>query len=143
VLISNQNNDVSSNSSCIKDAIPGNATTYKSTIMHRNEVINYSTEFLNSLNLPWAPPKILKLKIRVPFFCETSTNPQLYNRTKFTGINIMNNIIETLILNRHLIGKNVVLPKISMIPAYLDFNFKRFLFSIRLLFVMIINPAQK
>ncbi|KAJ8871617.1 hypothetical protein PR048_027944 [Dryococelus australis] len=57
-ILAAKNNDAINFS--IQNEIPGEATTYKSidTVMNRDEVVNYQTEFLNSLDLPGMPPHV-------------------------------------------------------------------------------------
>jgi ATP-dependent DNA helicase PIF1 len=59
-----------------------------------------------------------------------------------TSEKVMNNIIEDTILNGKLKGEDVLLPRISMIPTDMSFEFKRLQFSVRLTFVMTINKVQ-
>ena len=71
------NNDVNAINFSIQNGIPGKATTYKSidTVMNQDEVVNYPTEFLNSLDLLGMPPHILTLKIGVPIILLRNINP--------------------------------------------------------------------
>lgn len=49
----------------LQDAITGESTTYKSidTVIKKDELMNYPTEFLNYLGLPSMPLYILTMKI--------------------------------------------------------------------------------
>jgi ATP-dependent DNA helicase PIF1 len=49
---------------------------------------------------------------------------------------MMNNIIEATILNGKFKGEDVLLPRISMIPTDMPFEFKRLQFSVRIAFAM-------
>jgi hypothetical protein len=55
---------------------------------------------------------------------------------------MMNNIIETKILNVKFKGEDVLLPRIPMIPTDMSFEFKRLQFPVRLALAMTINKAQ-
>ncbi|XP_076763396.1 uncharacterized protein LOC143430845 [Xylocopa sonorina] len=64
-----KNIDVNLINCTIQNEIPDEETTYKSidsVVNHDESVQNYSTEFLNSLDLPGMPPHILSLKIDFP-----------------------------------------------------------------------------
>ncbi|GFU77380.1 ATP-dependent DNA helicase [Trichonephila clavipes] len=81
--------------------IPSETTTYKSidTVENQDEVVNYPTEFLNSLDLPGMPPHVLTLKFGVPIILLRSINPpRLCNRTRLSVKKMMNNAIEATIL---------------------------------------------
>jgi len=67
-ILAAKNIDVNTINFTIQNGIPGETTTYKSidTVVNQDEVVNYSTEFLNSLDLPGMPPHVLTLKIGVP-----------------------------------------------------------------------------
>ena len=144
-ILAATNNDVNFINLKIQNGIPGEATTYKSidTLMNQDEVVNYPTEFLNSLNLPGMPPHILTLKKGVPIILLRNINPpQLCNGTRLSVKNMMSNIIEATILNGKFKGEDVLLPRIPMIPTDMPFEFKRLQFPVRLAFAMTINKAQ-
>jgi len=54
----------------------------------------------------------------------------------------MDNIMEATILNEKFEGEDVLLPRISMIPTNMSFEFKRLKFPERLAFAMTIIKAQ-
>ena len=144
-ILAATNNDVNAINFKIQNGIPGEATTYKSidTVMNQDEVVNYPTEFLNSLDLPGIPPHILILKIGVPIILLRNINPpQLCNGTRLSVKKIMNNVIEATILNGKFKGEDVLLPRIPMVPTDMPFEFKRLQFPVRLAFAMTINKAQ-
>ncbi|XP_071642994.1 ATP-dependent DNA helicase PIF6-like [Temnothorax longispinosus] len=145
VILAARNNDVNAINFTIQNGIPGEATTYKSidTVMNQNEVVNYPTEFLNSLDLPGMPPHSLTLKIGVPIILLRNINPpRLCNGTRLSVKKMMNNVIEATILNGKFKGEDVLLPRIPMIPTDMPFEFKRLQFPVRLAFAMTINKAQ-
>ncbi|XP_077283117.1 uncharacterized protein LOC143909090 [Arctopsyche grandis] len=140
-----KNIDVYAINFCIQNEIPGEATTYKSidTIMTQDEVVNYPTEFLNSLDLPGMPSRVLILKIGALIILLRNINPpRLCNGTRLSVKKLMNNIIEATILSGKYKGKDVLLPHIPMIPTDMPFEFKRLQFPVRLAFAMTINKAQ-
>jgi ATP-dependent DNA helicase PIF1 len=144
-ILAAKNNDVNAINFSIQKEIPGEATTYKSidTVMNQDEVVNYPTEFLNSLDLPGIPPHVLTLKIGVPIILLRNINPpRLCNGTRLSVKKMMNNIIEATILNGKFKGEDVLLPRIPMIPTDMPFEFKRLQFPVRLAFAMTINKAQ-
>jgi ATP-dependent exoDNAse (exonuclease V) alpha subunit len=144
-ILAAKNNDVNAINFSIQNEIPGEATTYKSidTVMNQDEIINYPTEFLNSLDLPGMPPHVLTLKIGVPIILLRNINPpRLCNGTRLSAKKMMNNIIEATILNGKFKGEDVLLPRIPMIPTDMPFEFKRLQFPVRLAFAMTINKAQ-
>ena len=144
-ILAAKNIDVNDINFTIQNGIPGEAITYKSidTVMNPDEVVNYPTEFLNSLDLPGMPPHILKLKIGVPIILLRNINPpRLCNGTRLSVKKLMNNIIEATILNGKFKGEDVLLPRIPIIPTDMPFEFKRLQFPVRLAFAMTINKAQ-
>ena len=86
--------------------------------MNQDEVVNYATEFLNSLDLPGLSPHILTLKIDVPIILLRNVNPpRLCNGTRLSVKKMMNNIIEATILNVKFKGEDFLLPRIPMIKT--------------------------
>ncbi|GFX88198.1 ATP-dependent DNA helicase [Trichonephila clavipes] len=133
-----KNIDVNTIKFTIQHGIPSETTTYKSidTVENQDEVVNYPTEFLNSLDLPGMPPHVLTLKIGVPIILLRNLNPpRLCNGT-------MNNVIEATILTGKFKGEDVLLPRIPMIPTDMPLEFKRLQFPVRLAFAMTFNKAQ-
>jgi ATP-dependent DNA helicase PIF1 len=68
--------------------------------------------------------------------------PRLCNGTRLAVEKSMNNIIEITILNGKYKGENVLIPRISLIPNDMAFDFKRLQFPVRLAFAMSINKSQ-
>lgn len=125
--------------------LAGSLVTYKSvdTITNQDDVVNYPTEFLNSLDLPRLPPHTLQLKVGVPIIMLRNINqPRLCNGTRLVVKKLMNNVIEATILSGKFKGENVLIPRIPMIPPDLPFDFKRLQFPVRLAFTITINKAQ-
>lgn len=144
-ILAAKNTDVNATNFTIQNEIPGEVATYKSidTVMNQDEVVNYPTEFLNSLDLPGMPPHVLTLKIGVPIILLRNINPpRLCNGTRLAVKRMMNNVIEATILNGKFKGEHVLLPRIPMIPTDMPFDFKRLQFPIRLVFAITINKAQ-
>ncbi|GFX63886.1 ATP-dependent DNA helicase [Trichonephila clavipes] len=57
-ILAAKNIDVNTINFTIQHGIPSETTTYKSidTVENQDEIVNYPTEFLNSLDLPGMPP---------------------------------------------------------------------------------------
>ncbi|GFV55238.1 ATP-dependent DNA helicase [Trichonephila clavipes] len=86
-ILAAKNIDVNTINYTIQHGIPSETTTYKSidTVENQDEVVNYPTEFLNSLDLPGMPPHVLTLKIGVPIILLRNINPpRLCNGTRLT-----------------------------------------------------------
>ena len=111
-ILAVKNDDVNTINFSIQNEIPGEATAYKSidTVMYQDEVVNYPTEFLNSLDLPGLPPHILTLKIGLPIILLRNINPpRLCNGTRLSVKKMMNNVIEATILNGKFKGEDFLL----------------------------------
>jgi len=77
--------------------------TYKSidSVTNQDDVVNYPTEFLNSLELPELPPHNLQLKVGSVIIMLRNINQlRLCNGTQFSVKKLMNNVIEATILKR-------------------------------------------
>ncbi|GFV16612.1 ATP-dependent DNA helicase [Trichonephila clavipes] len=100
-ILAAKNIDVNTINFTIQHGIPSETTTYKSidTVENQDEVVNYPTEFLNSLDLSGMPPHVLTLKFGVPIILLRSINPpRLCNGTRLSVKKMMNNAIEATIL---------------------------------------------
>lgn len=111
--------------------------------MNQDDVVNYPTEFLNSLELPGLPPHNLQLKVgSVVIMLRNINQPRLCNGTRLAVKRLMNNVIEATIIKGKYKGEDVLIPRIPMIPTDLPFDFKRLQFPVRLAFAMTINKSQ-
>lgn len=113
--------------------------SYKSvdTVINQNEVVNYSIEFLNSIDLPGIPPHNLQLKVGSPIIMlRNISQPKLCNGTRLVVKILMTNLIEATILSGKFKNEDV------LIPQDLPFDFKRLQFPIRLAFAITINKSQ-
>ncbi|XP_055910566.1 uncharacterized protein LOC129944932 [Eupeodes corollae] len=144
-ILAGKNKDVSDLNASILQEIDGQFFAYKSvdTIINEDEVVNYPTEFLNSLDLPGLPSHYLALKEGAPIIMLRNINqPRLCNGTRLSVEKQMANLIEATILSGKYRGENVLIPRIPMIPSDMPFEFKRLQFPVRLAFAITINKAQ-
>ncbi|GFX64416.1 ATP-dependent DNA helicase [Trichonephila clavipes] len=106
-----KNKDVYQLNHFIQSSIQSEEIIYKSidTVVEADDVVNYPSEFFNSLDLPGMPPHILKLKIGVPVIMLRNVNqPKLCK--------LMNIVVEATILTGPFKG-DVLIPRIPMIPT--------------------------
>ncbi|GBP63660.1 hypothetical protein EVAR_82020_1, partial [Eumeta japonica] len=83
----NNNNDVHALNFTIQSKIAGDLVTYKSvdSITNPDDVVNYPTEFLNSLEIPGFPPHNLQLKVGTVIMILRNLNPpRLCNGTRLS-----------------------------------------------------------
>lgn len=145
VILAAKNVDVNEMNFQIQDKITGELKNYRSvdSITNEDEVVNYPTEFLNSLELPGLPPHNLQLKIGSLIIMLRNINqPRLCNGTRLAVKKLLNNVIEATILKGKYKGEDVLIPRIPMIPNDMPFSFKRLQFPVRLAFAMSINKSQ-
>lgn len=130
-ILAAKNRDVNALNIAIQNQIPGEAITYKSTdtVIDQDQVVNYPTEFLNSLEVPGMPPHELQLKVGVPIISLRNINqPRLCNGTRLAVKRLMNNVINATILNGKFKGEDVLIPRIPLISTDVPFEFKRLQF---------------
>ncbi|XP_055910813.1 uncharacterized protein LOC129945176 [Eupeodes corollae] len=70
--------------------------------MNKDDVVNYPTEFFNSLQLPGLPPHNLQLKVGLVVIMVRNINqPRLWNGTRLAVKKLLHNVIESLKSNPH------------------------------------------
>ncbi|XP_075978675.1 NUBP iron-sulfur cluster assembly factor 1 isoform X1 [Anticarsia gemmatalis] len=116
-ILAAKNNDVHALNFTIQSKIAGDLVTYKSvdSITNLDEVVNYPTEFLNSLELPGFPPHNLQLKVGTVIMILRNLNPpRLCNGTRLAVKRLMSNLIEATIINGKYAGENYVTDNLSL-----------------------------
>ena len=139
VILAPKKMDVNDMNFHIQNMIPGELISYKSidSVMNPDDVVNYPTEFLKSLELSGLPPYNLQLKVEsVIIMLRNINQPRLCNGTRLAVKKLMNNIIEATIWKGKYVGEDELIPHIPMIPNDMPFDFKRFQFPVRLAFAM-------
>lgn len=129
----------------IQDRLESLARTYFSfdRTVDTDDAVNYSTEFLNSIEVPGVPPHKLTLKIGSPIMLMRNINPpKLCNGTRLIVKEMRNNYISATILTGAFRGEDTFIPRIPIVPDDLVVNFKRLQFPIRLAYAMTINKSQ-
>jgi ATP-dependent DNA helicase PIF1 len=119
--------------------------TYTSvdTATNEDDVVNYPPEFLNSIDLPRFSPHNLQLKVvSVIIMLRNIHQPQLCNSTRLVIKKLLNNVIEAIILKGKYKEKDVMIPRIPMIPTDVPFVFKQLQFPVQLAFYLTINKSQ-
>ncbi|KAL0840535.1 hypothetical protein ABMA28_015753 [Loxostege sticticalis] len=100
-------------------------------------------EFLNSLNPSGLPPHKMELKVGCAVILLRNLNPpKLCNGTRLLVKSLKTFIIECTILTGCGTGEVVLIPRISLIPSDLPFQFKRLQFPVKIYFAMTINKSQ-
>ncbi|CAF1390108.1 unnamed protein product, partial [Rotaria sp. Silwood1] len=129
----------------IQQQLPGEAISYKSidTVKDIDMVVQYPTEFLNSLEPSGMPPHNLRLKIGSSIMLLRNLDaPRLCNGTRLCVKTLMPHVIEATIMTGCAKGEDVFIPKIPLLPSDIPFEFTRLQFPVRLAFAMSINKAQ-
>ncbi|XP_029652294.1 uncharacterized protein LOC115225476 [Octopus sinensis] len=127
--------------------LPGDVTVYNSvdTIPNQDELVDYPTEFLNSLEPSGVAPYILTLKVGSPVMLIRNLNPPtLCNGTCLVITKLLSNVIEATIMTVSGNGQDIFIPRIPLVPLAADllFTFHRVQFLIRLSYTMSINKSQ-
>ena len=129
----------------IQQQLPGEAMSYKTidTVKDIDMVVQYPTEFLNSLEPSGMPPHNLRLKIGSSIMLLRNLDaPRLCNGTRLCVKTLMPHVIEATIMTGCAKGEDVFIPKIPLLPSDIPFEFTRLQFPVRLAFAMSINKAQ-
>ncbi|CAF3843595.1 unnamed protein product [Rotaria sp. Silwood1] len=129
----------------IQQQLPGEAISYKSidTVKDIDMVVQYPTEFLNSLEPSGMPPHNLRLKIGSSIMLLRNLDaPRLCNGIRLCLKTLMPHVIEATIMTGCAKGEDVFIPKIPLLPSDIPFEFTRLQFPVRLAFAMSINNAQ-
>ncbi|GBP66887.1 ATP-dependent DNA helicase pif1 [Eumeta japonica] len=96
-ILAPTNDQVTAFNQRILDKLSRESQTYLSinTVCNPDEVVNYPTEFLNSIIVPGLPPHKLELKIGVPITLFRNLNPpKLCNGTRLRVMSLQINVIE-------------------------------------------------
>ncbi|XP_008181178.1 uncharacterized protein LOC103308839 [Acyrthosiphon pisum] len=144
-ILAARNKDVDSLNFTIQSEIAGELRSYESvdSTTDENEAVNYLTEFLNSLDVPGTPPHNLQVKVGSIIIMLRNLNPpKLCNDTRLSIKKLMNNALQSKIIKGNFKGEEVLIPRISIIPTDIPFQFKRIQFPVRLAFATTINKSQ-
>lgn len=103
----------------------------------------YTTEFLNSLELPGIPSHIITLKVGVPVILMRNLDPpRLCNGTRLLIEKLYKNFVIAEILTGCSIGEKTFIPRIPIISSDLPIFFKRIQLPIKVAFSISINKSQ-
>ena len=144
-ILASRNNSVSVINMQIQAQLPGSTNSYKSidSVADVDESVQYPIEFPNSLEPSGIPPHNLLLKEGSSIMPLRNLDAlRLCNGTRLSVKSLMPHAIEATILTGCAKGEDVFLPRISMTPSDMPFEFKRLQFPLRLAFVMSMNNAH-
>jgi hypothetical protein len=134
----------------ILDRLSGEVRIYESVdealCENEEEIVNYPTEFLNSLTPSGMPPNKLLLKkgAIVMLLRNLDVKQGLCNGTRLVIRRMQDHVLDCEIAVGEERGKRVFIPRVDLIPTdtLLPFRLQRRQFPIRLSFAMTINKSQ-
>jgi len=134
----------------VLDLLPGESRTYTSvnTLIteDESELLQFPSEFLNSLEMTGLPSHELTLKEGAVVMLLRNLNPTkgLLNGTRLIVRKMYDNSLDLEIITGRNVGQRVLLPRIDLSPSdtTVPFSFKRRQFPIKLAFCITINKAQ-
>ena len=104
--------------------LPGEEKVYKSieNIVSKDQIINYPTELLNSLEPTGTTPHNLILKFGAPIMLLRNLNPpKLCNGTRLIINRMMSHVLEATIISGKYEGVNCFIPRTPMRPTDLPY----------------------
>ncbi|UYV66756.1 hypothetical protein LAZ67_4002775 [Cordylochernes scorpioides] len=128
--------------------IPGQSILYTSVdyTIDAEDCVEYTTEFLNSLEPSGMPPHHLELCVGVPIILLRNIDaPRLCNGTRLCVKRLWPHVVEATILTDCYQNEEVFIPRIPLIhdDKHSPLHFKRLQFLIRVSFAISINKAQE
>lgn len=132
-------NDADDKNLDLLQLLPGQSESFRSihAVLNQKQVVQFSTEFLNSLQPAGMPHHNLILRKDAPFLLLWNLNlPRLCKGTKLVIKFLNPHVLEATTITGW--GEDVFIPRIPLIP----FEFKRLQFPIRLSFATSITKSQ-
>lgn len=112
------------------------------SVLKEELAVQYTTEYLNSLQTPHLQPAKLILKIGSPIMLMRNIDsPRLCNGTRLVVKQMLNHVIQATVLTGCAKGEDVFIPRIPIINDG-GVPFKRIQFPVKLCFAMTINKSQ-
>lgn len=150
IILTTTNSDAIILNNKIPELIKNESKEYKSVDSIETDcedtILNYPTEFLNTLTPSGMPPHKLVLKIGTIVMLIRNLNPKqgLLNGTRLLVQNLYENFIETVILTGSNNGAKVLIPRMTLMPSdsNLPFQLKRRQYPVILAFAITINKSQ-
>lgn len=142
------NETVSRINSYVISKFPGESVVKKSadSILDDELTTAYTTEFLNTIELPGMPPHSLELKPNCPVMMLRNLHPSEghVNGARYRVNNILSFVIDATVSSGTHMGKSVLIPRIIFQPTNkcIPFRMQRRQFPLRLCFAVTINKSQ-